>query len=298
MFRLACAVPRFDRFFLLLTVSAWILADTACIRIEKPPPVPLAMKTAGLEELTSKLDGLGKIESLRSRVRLQLSVLTDDRQQIKAYPESDGLVLIDRPSSIRVRAEFPVVGSTVFDMTSDGTTFSVHLPTKNLYLVGLNELSKPSKKREENVRPQHILEALVVDRRRADEEIAILENASYGLRAYHVVVFIRKSEFGYRLSRKIWFARVNLDIARQQIYDIHGNAVTDAWYREWTPGEPTAFPNVIEISRPDDGYELTVRFLRIRMNVDLPEDGFLLNPPEGVKIKEIGQSDKEDSSEN
>ncbi len=260
--------------------------------------MPLATKTAGLEELTSKLDGLGRIESLRSRVRLQISVLTDDRQKIRVYPESDGLILIDQPSSIRVRAEFPVVGSTVFDMTSDGTTFSVHLPTKNRYLVGLNELSKPSKKREENVRPQHILEGLVVDPQRADEEIVVLENASHGLRAYHVVVLIRNSEFGYRLSRKIWFDRVNLDIARQQIYDIHGNVVTDAWYREWTPGEPTAFPNVIEISRPDDGYELTVRFLRVRMNVDVPEDGFLLQPPEGVKIEEIGQSDKEDSSEN
>ena len=41
-----------------------------------------------------------------------------------------------------------------------------------------------------------------------------------------------------------------------------------------------------------------MRFLRVRMNVDVPEDGFLLQPPEGVKIEEIGQSDKEDSSEN
>ena len=291
-------VTRFDRFFLTVIVAALVVANAAClVRTEKPPPVPLATRTAGLEELLSKLDSLDAIESLRSRVHLQLSVLTQDRQKIKTYPESDGLVLIRRPSSIRVRAEFPVVGSTVFDMTSDGTTFSVYLPTKNRYLVGLNELSKPSKKREENVRPQHILEALVVDSRREDEELAVLKNASYGPRAYHVVVFVQKTEFGFRLSRQIWFDRVDLDIARQQIYDVHGDAVTDARYREWTPGEPTRFPAVVEINRPADGYVLTVRFLRLRLNVDVPEDGFLLKPPEGAKIEEIGQSDEEEDSE-
>ena len=245
----------------------------------------------------SKLGSFDRIESLRSRVHLQLSVLTKDRQSIKAYPESDGLVLIDRPSSIRVRAEFPVVGATVFDMTSDGTTFSVHLPTKNLYLVGLNDLSKPSKKREENVRPQHILEALVVDGRRKDEEFAVLQNTSYGPRAYHVVVLVRKTESGHRLSRRIWFDRVDLDIARQQIYDMNGNAVTDAWYREWTPGEPMRYPAVVEINRPEDGYVLTIRFLRLRLNVDVPEDGFELKPPEGVRIKEIGEQDGEEGGE-
>ena len=292
------AVTRFDRFFLTVIVAALVVANAAClVRTEPPPPVPLATRTAGLEELLSKLDSLDAIESLRSRVHLQLSVLTQDRQKIKAYPESDGLVLIRRPSSIRVRAEFPVVGSTVFDITSDGTTFSVHLPTKNRYLVGLNELSKPSRKREENVRPQHILEALVVDARREDEELAVLENASYGPRAYHVVVFIRKTEFGYRLSRKIWFDRVDLDIARQQVYDLHGDVVTDAWYREWAPGEPIRYPTVVEINRPADGYVLTVRFLRWLLHVDVPEEGFVLKPPEGVKIEEIGQSDEEEGSE-
>ena len=279
-------------------IASLVLANAAClVRTEKPPPVPLATRTAGLEELTSKLDSLSGIESLRSRVHLQLSVLTKDRQRIKAYPESDGLVLIDRPSAIRVRAAFPVVGSTVFDITSDGTTFSVYLPTKNRYLVGLNELSKPSEKREENVRPQHILEALVIDGQREDEKLALLANTSYDLKAYHVVHLVRKTKFGFRLGRKIWFDRVELDIARQQIYDIHGDIVTDAWYREWAPSDPVRYPTVVEINRPADGYVLTVRFLRLRLNVDVPKDGFELKPPEGVKIEQIGESDEEEGSE-
>ena len=71
------AVTRFDRFFLTVIVAALVVANAAClVRTEKPPPVPLATRTAGLEELLSKLDSLDGIESLRSRVHLQLSVLT------------------------------------------------------------------------------------------------------------------------------------------------------------------------------------------------------------------------------
>ena len=254
-------------------------------------------KTASLQELISKLETLRGIRSIRSSVYFQFSVLTKDRQRTKAYPEADGLILIDRPSSIRVRADFPVVGSPVFDMVSDGTTFSVHFPTKNRYLVGLNKLSKPSKKREENVRPQHILEALVIDPPRDDEKFSHLENAIHGLRSYHIVVLVRGSDAGYKLSRKIWFDREDFSVARQQVYDDNADPVTDAWYREWTDTGSMPFPNLIEINRPKDEYELNVRFLRTRINVDIPRDGFVLNPPEGVEIEEIGLSDKEEKSE-
>ena len=66
---------------------------------------------------------------------------------------------------------------------------------------------------------------------------------------------------------------------------------------EWTPGEPMRYPAVVEITRPADGYVLTIRFLRLRLNVDVPEDGFELKPPEGARIKEIGEQDGEEGGE-
>jgi hypothetical protein len=266
--------------------------DSAClIRRRAPDAQPLITKTASLEQLIERLEPFGDIESFRSRVRLRLSVTSEDQTEIKDYPESDGFILTQRPSSIRVRAEFPVVGSTVFDMSSDGVTFQVHLPTKNRYLVGRNALNKPSKKRSENVRPQHILDALILDPPRENEQ-AVFYNEVFLGNAYHIVSFLRTDDRGMlRYTRKIWFDRVFLRVSRQQIFDQHGDLVTDAWYREWTEQDPAPFPGEVSIRRPKDGYDLTVQILKPRINGEILEDAFDLKPAPDVKIEEIGGSD-------
>ena len=61
---------------------------------------------------------------------------------------------------IRVIGQAPVVAKDIFDMVSDGRVFRIFIPSKNAFLVGSTALERPSKKPIENLRPQHILDAL------------------------------------------------------------------------------------------------------------------------------------------
>jgi len=258
------------------------------VRTGTPVFRPTILETASLEQLTARLQELGKIKSTRSTVRLQVSVVSEDQQEVKEYTEAGGIILIQKPDFIRVRAEFPVVGSTVFDMVSDGTQYKVHLPTENRFLIGENAFTKPSKKRFENVRPQHIRQALVIDPPREDEEVAFLRNVTYGRQAYHVVSIEKSGR--PELSREIWFERMSLRIVRQIIYDYSGDPVTDAWYQQWIETESIPFPGLIHINRPKDGYELRVEVLKSGINEDVPANAFKLDIPEGAKVERIGET--------
>jgi len=55
---------------------------------------------------------------------------------IDEYHEVKAFLLAARPAEIRVIGQAPVVGTTVFDMASDGETFRVSIPSKNKFLVG------------------------------------------------------------------------------------------------------------------------------------------------------------------
>ena len=277
----------------LIATLAVAGAHAGClVRARTPTIRSTIVKTATLEELSARLRNLENIKTTRSSVRLQLSVVSEDRKEIKEFTEAGGAILIRKPGFIRVKAEFPVVGSTVFDMTSDGTEFKVHLPTQERFLVGRNELTKPSEKRSENVRPQHIREALVIDPPLEGEEIAFLRNVTYSGQAYHVVS-IRKTDRP-QLAREIWFDRVSLHIARQAIYEAGGELATDAWYRQWLETETIPFPGVIQIDRPKDGYLLRVEVLKPGVNEQVPPKAFVLNPPEGVAVERIGDSFEEE----
>jgi hypothetical protein len=182
-----------------------------------------------------------------------------------------------------------VVRSTAFDMVSDGETFSVHLPSKNRYLAGKNQLEKPSTNRLENVRPQHLLEALFIDGPRGDE-LVLLDGAVEGASSYHVAEIISQEHNGhYRLKRKFWFERRDLSLTRQQIFDEHANMVTDARYNDWDAGGIGSFAQRVIINRPADGYQISLIIEKATVNNEISDDRFVMEPPAGVTIERIGE---------
>lgn len=260
------------------------------MRTRTPELRPTVFETASLDDLIVKLGEFAAVKSSRANVRLQLSITTADRKQIKEYAEAGGIILIQRPGSIRVKASFPVVGTTVFDMTSDGRQFHVYLPTEDRFLTGANKVTTRSEKRVENVRPQHILEALMIDPPREDETIEFMRNDTYGLAAYHVVVLKKKDRRS--LSRELWFDRAALKLVRQTIYEENGDLATDVWYSSWLEGSPP-FPGVVRIDRPKDGYQLRVSVLEPGINQEIPPKDFVLEAPEGVTIEDVGAASEE-----
>ena len=266
--------------------------------------LPSAQATATIEELTEKLEVFGGIRTMKATVELRLSVVTEDQagtgkrgdagsdlRRVREFTEVRAFILIQRPAKIRTIAELPVVKSKAFDMVSDGTEFKVHIPPKNRFLVGNAAATGPSERRIDRVRPQHLLEAVLVDPPRESEPHRMLENVLYGDRAYQVVHLMSGGADGkLRLSRKIWFDRGGFHIARMQAFDDGADLVTDAFYTEWGESEGLPYPGTVFLSRPKDGYEVQLRIVKPGLNEKLSERSFELKAPKGVEIERIGDT--------
>lgn len=264
-------------------------ATSCLVRTRRVEPAPVVLNKVTIEELIAKLRRFGEIRTMKATVEFRLAVKSDDHSTVTEYTEVPGFALIRRPSMIRTQAMLPVVGTTVFEMVSDGETYRVHLPSKKRFLIGDAQAVSSNGTREEKVRPQHILEALLIDPPRDNELYASLENTVVGNRAYQVIYLL--GDGGTRnlvLSRKFWFDRVDLSISRQQVFDENGDVVTDARYRAWAEQDSLPYPRVVRISRPQEGYDLQVRVIEPGLNAEVADESFELEPPKGIKVERVG----------
>src|SRR6185437_2154501 len=109
--------------------------------------------------------------------------------------------------------------------------------------------------------------------------------------AYYIILCVREDSSGnLQLSRSIWFNRLDLQIARQLIFNPDGNILTDARYSQWRPYDNVPFPKHIEINRPRDEYGVVIDVVKMDINKGVSDDKFVLNQPEGTTHKVIGQS--------
>jgi len=153
----------------------------------------------------------------------------------------------------------------------------------------------------ENIRPQNIYEALLIQRIDPVSEIAVMENGyetlhdAKGHRVlqedYELTV-IRRYEKGCTqvcaerpwLERKIIFGRTDLKPHRQYIYSEDGTVATDAKYAEYKDFEGVNFPSRIEIFRPQEEYDITLNMLKVDINKPLTDDQFVLAQPAGAVV--------------
>src|SRR5262249_33434206 len=87
----------------------------------------------------------------------------------------------------------------------------------------------------------------------------------------------------------IWFDRINLQLARQLIFDDAGNILTDARYSQWKAYDNVPFPKHIEINRPRDEYGVVIDIVKMDINKGISDDKFVLDRPPGTQLQVIGQ---------
>lgn len=222
---------------------------------------------------------------------------------IHQYHQVNGFVLADRPAMIRVIGQAPVVGTNIFDMVSDGQTFRIFIPSKNEFLVGPTQLERAAKNPIENLRPQHLLDALFWKPIAAAEPI-VLEQVDAPPARYYVLSVLRASGAGLELDRKIWFDRAELRISRLQIYGAAGRLDSDIGYSDWqevalpagtaanagadASGATASFPRALRISRPQQDYQLSLIISKIVLNTPIPADRFSLPQPAGTELVNLG----------
>ena len=212
-----------------------------------------------------------------------------EKNHITEYKDIRAYILYHKPTSIRIIGLLPVVRNTAFDMVSNGVTFKLYLPTKSRFITGRNEIEQPSKNALENLRPHHFLDAMVV--RPVDTTAKLLlENFTDEGNAFYIVHEIRESAAGQlQLLRTIWFNRLDLQLARQFIYDPAGNILSDARYSEWRAYDNVPFPKHIEINWPHEESAVVMDIVKMDINKGVSDDKFVLEQPEGTTLQVVGQ---------
>lgn len=176
----------------LLLVALFLLAIalTGCIKPKSKQKAATLLKASNAtqSELESQIDYLSQVTSMRAKMYLKFEDNSfAEFGSADVYRRADGDIVVQRPSSIRMKVEVPVIGTDVAQMTSDGERFRVAIlldggSGKNKkFILGTNaadysvlqqrvsEIVKddPKELRSSvnafaNLRPQHFTDALLV----------------------------------------------------------------------------------------------------------------------------------------
>jgi hypothetical protein len=282
---------------ILVTVSA--VAGGCPRTVTKSTKVPAAerpvAREASEEDLLDRYNKLARgLKSIDATLELKPTAGTKYSGVIDEYHEVKAFLLASRPYNIRMIGQVPVVGKTVFDMVSDGQTFDVSIPPKNKFLVGQVALERQSSKPIENLRPQHLVDAVLWPEIRKEEVVLIEEYNDENARYY--VLTVLRGGYKSEILRKVWFDRVDLRVVRLQAYGPKGALLSDVRYANWQPvstGSAEEYPMSIRIERPRDEYRLDLTISKIALNETLEADRFKLEAPAGAEVVHVGENSEE-----
>lgn len=284
----------------VITILISLLPLSGCLfrshRVE-PRMSTMALHEATLEELVQRINAeAAQIQTLNATVDITPVVGGAKKGKVTEYTDISGYVLVRKPSMLRMIGLFPIVRNRAFDMVSNGKTFELSIPTKNKFFVGRNDVVLPSQQQPlESIRPQVILDALLLRPIDPQNEIAVLEAGNESVvdpkskkqveQSDYILNVIQKQPDGdWLLSRKVIFNRGNLEPDRQIIYDKSGNVVTDARYENYTNYSGVMFPAKIEINRTQEEYSILLDVVKVKFNEPLKDNQFVLQQPPGSQL--------------
>jgi hypothetical protein len=258
-------------------------------------------RVASREELLEKYNAFASsVKSLNATVELKTTAGSQYSGLIQEYHEVKAFLLAARPANVRMVGQAPLIGKTIFDMACDGKEFRVWLPTKNKFLIGDVRLERNSEKPLENLRPQHLLDALLWPEIRKEETVLIEEFNDENSRFY--VLTVLRGGYTKEIYRKIWFDRADLNVFRLQSCGPKGVLLSDVPVSDWQPlpdtgasasagaaaaSGPQSFPRAIRIERPHDDYRLDLQVTKIDLNGDLGQDRFQLAQPPASELVRV-----------
>jgi hypothetical protein len=287
--------------------------------VVKPLQAPAPLQTATKEQLVDSYNRQAQaIQSLNAGVSMKLTAGSAYSGVIEQYHEVNGFMLAARPASIRVIGQAPVVGKNIFDMVSDGSTFKIYIPSKNKFIVGPANLERRAEKPIENLRPQHLVDALFWPAI-TDQGPVLFEQASEGAARFYVLTVVRpeapQSAAGYgdtggatpshqgtsqhpmsnwEIAQKIWFDRSDLRVSRIENFGSGGQVASDIGYGNWQATGAASYPWQIIVTRPSDDYQLQITIKKLTVNEPIAPDRFWLPQPPGTDLVNVGENTGED----
>ena len=278
------------------------LATPGCLtrrvtHVNTPSPA-IPAREASLAELVAKVDAWGEpIHTMTATVDLEPTAGSVYSGVIKEYHDVKGFVLLEKPSTIRIQGQAPVVRTNIFDMVSKGEEFRLYVPSKQKFIVGKTTFQRPVKNALENLRPQHILQALLIPPIDADHETAYRKKVDHrreGKRYYVVTVLEPENNQRVNLRREMWFDRADLELVRAQFYDPDGTCTEDVRYSQYQDFQGIHYPTHIEVNRPEDDYELTITIEKATFNEPISPEKFDLEMPAGAELIDLRVTNPEE----
>jgi outer membrane lipoprotein-sorting protein len=255
-----------------------------------PEQVRRALEASAAELVEQYNQQARAVRSVNAAVELVPTAGSSYSGIIEEYHDVQGFVLAQKPADIRVIGQAPVVAKNVFDMVSDGETFRIFIPSKKKFIVGPTRLERPAKKPIENLRPQHLLDALFWPAIDPRQQI-LFEEFNADAARYYVLTVVRGMSV-LEIVRKVWFDRADLSLARVQIYGPGGRLLSDILYADWQPAAGEAqYPRHFWIARPRDDYQLEIRVTRLTLNEEISADRFRLEQPPGTELVRMGEGE-------
>src|SRR6204780_3241848 len=258
-------------------------------------PTAAQLQTATGNDLVDRINATAtKIQTLKATVGITASVGGSKRGKITEYEEIRGYILARKPSSLRMIGLFPILQTHVFDTVSSGQEFKLWIPPKNQFIVGNNDIARPSAQPLENLRPQVIYDALLLQAVDLQNELAVLEEGEHMaidretqkpvLQPDYTLDIIKQNGQGWYLSRKTVFDRTDLQPHQQVLYEEHGLAATTLISDEYREFNGVLFPTNIRIWRPQEEYSIKLEVTKLTINGPIADDQFVLEAPSGAGV--------------
>jgi outer membrane lipoprotein-sorting protein len=278
----------------LLLSGCSIFSTTRKLPIPKAPP---SIQTVKPEELVAQLNQRwAGLNTLVATVEIQASVMKTKEGLAKDYTTFRGHILIRKPESLRVYGQVPILGTTMFDMASDGKTFTLYIPSRSKAVKGPNSVKKKSASQVENMRPGFFFDAMVVQGLEPDDWYGVVADSEtvedaarkhlYSVPEY--ILSISRHTTGsqqLRPVRVITFHRDDLLPYQQDLYDEEGNLETEVFYADYADFGTGRYPSKVTIRRPLEEYQIVLTVEKVVENMVLTDDQFQVKVPTGTVIQ-------------
>jgi hypothetical protein len=263
------------------------------------PKAPSIVRTVTPDELVKQVNQRwAALDSLNATVEIQASVLKSKKGVATDYTTIRGHILMRKPEMLRVLGQVPVLGTRMFDMASDGKSFTLFIPPKSMAIKGSSTVRKKSANQLENLRPGFFFDAMVVRGLKPDDlygVVADTETVEDAARKHlftvpEYILSVSRSKPGtHELTpvRVITFHRDDLLPSQQDLYDSEGNLETLVDYVNYRDFDSVRYPSKIIIKRPLEEYQVILTVESVKENMTLTDDQFQIKIPEGTKIQNL-----------
>ncbi len=278
---------------LLLSGCSYIIPTKRHLPVPKAPAI---VQTVTPDQLVKQLgQRWDALHTLTATVEIYATELKSAQGLEKDFPSCRGYILVRKPEMLRVVGTY--FGVKIFDMASDGSRFTLVMPTKNLAVEGANAVTEKSSNPLENLRPNFFLDALVLRGLEPDEEYMVARDTETiedtakkhlsSMPEYVLSIMRRKTAVENLPMRVVTFHRDDMLPYDQDVYDSSGTLETQIMYRNYTEFSAGKYPSSVTIKRPQEGIQLVLSVERVEENVELPASQFEVSIPQGATVKNL-----------